>query len=118
MKDLKIKVSEERAPQSVRSGKASAKKLVRMQNTCVICDAVEDHMQRYFKTVAELYSAEEDFRELLSLTKGFCLKDYAGLVLNAEYAKGKAKEYLKVLAKLERENFERVQKDLHRHMGI
>lgn len=99
-------------PKSVRSAKTSAKKIDRMQKTCVICDAVEDHMRRYYKTVAELYFAEEDFRELLPLTKGFCLTDYAGLILNADYAKGRAKEYLKALSELEKENFERVQGDL------
>lgn len=100
------------APKSVRAAKRQAEKIVASFDTCVICSTVEDHMQRYYKTVAELYFAEEDFRELLALTKGFCLKDYAGLIANAGYASLKSKEYLKTLAELERENFDRVQGDL------
>ena len=100
------------SPKNVAMAKKQAKKLVESEKTCVICDTVEDHMQRYYKTVAELYFAEEDFRELIGYTKGFCLKDYAQLVLNSTYAATKANEYVKTIAALENENFERVQGDL------
>ncbi len=100
------------APSNVKSAQKRAKKVLSSIQTCVICDTVEDHMQRYYKTVAEMYYAEEDFRELLDYTKGFCLKDYAQLLLNAKYAGLRAKEYVKVLAEKEKENFERVQNDL------
>mgnify|MGYP003314566444 CR=1 FL=1 len=38
---------------------------------------------------------EEDFRDLISCSKGFCLKDYAQLVLNSKYASLKMNEYVK-----------------------
>ena len=91
-----------------------AAELSAAEKTCVICDTVEDHMQRYYKTVAELYFAEEDFRELLGYTKGFCLHDYAQLLLNSRYASLKTNEYIKALASLEKENFEAVQTDLQK----
>lgn len=101
-----------KTPSSAKDAVKQANKLVETENTCVICDTVEDHMQRYYRTVAQLYFDEEDFRELISCTKGFCLKDYAQLVLNSKYASLKANEYVKVLADIEMNNFERVQKDL------
>ena len=101
-----------RQPNSVKGAKKQAKKLIASSSTCVICDVVEEHMQRYYKTVAELYYAEEDFRELISFTKGFCLKDYAQLLINSKYAETKAREYVKTLTDIESRNFERVQSDL------
>ena len=99
-------------PSSVRSAKKAAEELFAAERTCVICDTVEEHMQRYYKTVAELYFAEEDFRDLLSYTKGFCLHDYAGLLQNASCASVKAGEYVRALEKLESENFDSLQADL------
>lgn len=97
---------------SVLAAKKKAKKLTQRETTCIICDTVEEHMQRYYKTVAELYLAEEDFRDLVGYSKGFCLHDYAQLVLNSSYAGLKAKEYVNTLAKVQTENIERVQGDL------
>ena len=99
-------------PVGYRAAKKQAEKLIAAQNTCVICDTVEEHMERYAKTVAELYFAEEDFRELLGYTKGFCLKDYASLIMNAKYASIKVNEYVRTLADVQMSNFEAVQSDL------
>jgi hypothetical protein len=99
-------------PANYRVAKKQAEKLIASENTCIICDTVEDHMQRYYKTVAELYYNEEDFREIIGFTKGFCLKDYAQLVMNAKYASTRVNEYVKTLAELEKKNFEKVQTDL------
>ena len=97
---------------SVRLAKKKAQKLSARETTCVICDSVEEHMQRYYKTVAELYLEEEDFRDLLGFSRGFCLHDYAQLVLNGSYAGSKAKEYVNLLAKTEKENYLNLQSDL------
>jgi len=99
-------------PANYRVAKKQAEKLIASEKTCIICDTVEDHMQRYYKTVAELYYNEEDFREIVGYTKGFCLKDYAQLVMNAKYASTRVNEYVKTLAELEKKNFEKVQTDL------
>lgn len=99
-------------PRGGRGAEKAAAEVYAAERTCVICDTVEDHMQRYYKTVAELYFAEEDFRELLGYTKGFCLHDYAGLLLNSKHASLKRKEYVDALAKIEGENFDKLQSDL------
>ncbi|MBQ9710604.1 MAG: hypothetical protein IJV67_08290 [Clostridia bacterium] len=99
-------------PSNYNAAKKQAKALIEAEKTCIICDTVEDHMQRYYKTVAELYFNEEDFRDLIGLTKGFCLKDYAQLVMNARYAATKVNEYVKVLSEIEKKNFEKIQSDL------
>lgn len=99
-------------PLNYRSAKKHAQKLIDAKNTCIICDTVEEHMQRYYKTVAELYFNEEDFRELIGYTKGFCLQDYAQLIMNAKYAATRVNAYVKTLGELEKKNFDRVQADL------
>lgn len=109
MNVLKENFSTPTNPTALKKG---AGKLVEEAKTCIICDTVDDHMQRYYKTVAELYCAEEDFRELLGFSKGFCLKDYAQLVLNSKYAMGKAKEYLGVISEIEKKSFDKIQADL------
>ena len=97
---------------SVSLATKKAKKLSECEHTCVICDSVEEHMQRYYKTVAQLYCEEEDFRDLLGYSRGFCLHDYAQLVLNSSCAGGKAKEYVNLLAKVQKENYLNLQSDL------
>lgn len=101
-----------KTPANFKAAAKQGEKLVAAEKTCVICDTVEDHMQRYYKTVAQLYYDEEDFRDILGFSKGFCLKDYAQLLLNAKYASLKANEYVKLLSGIEMKSMEKVQGDL------
>lgn len=101
-----------KTPSTAKGAVKQAEKLVAAEKTCVICDTVEDHMQRYYKTVAQLYFEEEDFRDILGFSKGFCLKDYAQLILNSKFASFKATEYVKLLANIEMKSVEKVQNDL------
>ncbi len=109
MNVLKEKLKE---PSSFRAASKLGADILASSSTCVICDTVEDHMQRYYKTVAELYLSEEDFRDLLGYGKGFCLGHYAELLKNSSYAGSKTKEYLKTLAAIENDGFDALQSEL------
>ena len=57
--------------------------------TCVICDGVEVNMIRYYKTVAEMFCSEPDFKETLQKTNGFCLEHFGCLLKYAQFAKNR-----------------------------
>ena len=72
-------------------------------DTCVICEGVEVNMIRYYKTVAEMFYAESKFKDILLSTNGFCLEHFGALLKYARYARGKKKDYIYTLTKLERD---------------
>ena len=80
--------------------------------TCVICDSVEDSMVRYYKTIAEMYDGEPKFKDVLLKTNGFCLEHFGALLKYARYARGKKKDYIYTLTKLERDVLNKLLEDL------
>ncbi len=89
------------APKNVREAKKQGQTLESEQKKCIVCDYTEKEMIKYYKTIAQLYSNEEDFRNLLSKSNGFCLKHYSKLLQYGEYAGFSAKAYLKCIYDLE-----------------
>ena len=81
--------------------------------TCVICDGVEVNMIRYYKTVAEMFCAEPDFKETLQKTNGFCLEHFGCLLKYAQFAKNRKKDYYYTLTKLQKEQLEKLLADLN-----
>lgn len=96
-----IKTAEKMSDVFMRSGK-----------TCVICEGVEVNMIRYYKTVAEMFCAESKFKEILLSTKGFCLEHFGALLKYASFARGKKKDYIYTLTKLERDVLIKLLEDL------
>lgn len=97
---------------NVKQAKKVAEELDSMMSTCLICDLVEANMDRYYKTVAQMYYNEPRFKEMLLSTKGFCMRDYSGLLKYASEAKSKADEYVAVLSELQVKNIDRMRKEL------
>ena len=89
------------SPQSVRVAKKQSSQLEEESKKCIVCDYTESEMIKYYKTIAQLYSNEEEFRELFSKCKGFCLKHYYKLLKYSEYAGFSAKKYLNALYEIE-----------------
>ena len=81
-------------------------------DTCVICEGVEVNMIRYYKTVAEMFYAESKFKDILLSTNGFCLEHFGALLKYARYARGKKKDYIYTLTKLERDVLNKLLEDL------
>lgn len=99
-------------PKNYKTAVKQAEELKKCLSTCLICDLIDDNMERYYKTVAQMYYNEPSFRDILLSTKGFCLNDYIGLLRHANEAKSKADEYVKTLGELQVKNMERMQKEL------
>lgn len=88
-------------PKSVREAKKQGKILDEEQTKCIVCDYTKKEMIKYYKTIAQLHSNEEQFRTLFSNCEGFCLKHYSKLLQYSEYAGFSAKKYLDALYTLE-----------------
>ncbi len=91
----------------------TAKKLRENTETCIICDKIEFHMERYFKTVPALYKDDAKFREKTFLTvNGFCYPHFIRLVENAKKAGKYSKEFLEILVSKQRESLEKLKGEI------
>ncbi len=99
-------------PISVKAALKQAEELEKAGKTCIICDLTQESMEKYYKTVAQMFARENEFVKTLAATKGFCLHHYAELLRYSRHAGLSAKKYIAALALLQEKNFERLQKDL------
>ena len=97
-----------------KKAKELADFFTKVSSTCVICDNVEVNMIRYYKTVAEMFYAEKNFKDTLLSTDGFCLKHFGFLLKYASFARSKQKDYIYSLCKLEKNSLDRLLVDLNR----
>ena len=96
----------------LKTAQKMAETFIHSGDTCVICDNVEVNMIRYYKTVAEMFYAEPKFKEILQKTNGFCMEHFGYLLKYAAYARGKKKDYIYTLTKLQKESEEKLLTDL------
>ena len=71
---------------SPRDAKKQSDKLSNELQTCIVCDFTEKEMVKYYKTIAQLFSNENEFKIMLKNSNAFCLKHYAKLLAYASYA--------------------------------
>lgn len=81
-------------------------------DTCVICEGVQTNMIRYYKTVAEMFFAEPEFKKILKSTKGFCMHHFGALLKYAQFAKSRKKDYIYTLTSLQRDAIDKLLLDL------
>ena len=84
-----------------KEAKKQAQKIKQELSTCIVCDFTEKEMVKYYKTIAQLWSNEEQFKELLNSSNGFCLKHYHKLLSYSDYAFLNTKKYLTALYEVE-----------------
>lgn len=99
----------------VKSAGAAKKQADKIESSlcgCAICELVEESMQKYYKTVAQLFVRETGFMKTLISCKGFCMKHYAELLRYSSAAGFAAKEYLSALGSVQQKNFERLKNEL------
>ena len=81
---------------------------------CVVCESIQENMDRYLYTFFHLYGHDADFQEALSKSKGFCVPD-VGLLLEKAPAQLNHKEladFCRLLAGLTEQNLSRLQEDI------
>jgi len=62
----------------------AAKLLEETTYTCVLCDSLKEHMNRYVYTILYLWERDKDFRKAFMSSKGVCIPHGAQLLYMAE----------------------------------
>ena len=88
--------------------------LEKMTESCVVCDSINENMQRYLHTFFHLYKNESDFRRAFAASKGTCLPHAAELMRAApgELSSKELAEFTDTLVRLETEAFDRMQEEI------
>ena len=92
----------------------SIAQLREMADSCLMCETIEENMERYLHTFLHLYKNDSDFRSRFSSGKGLCLPHTAQLL---EAARGELNpaelgELVSVVTRLQRENLDRIQGEI------
>ena len=91
-----------------------AKAVCDVVSSCVMCDSIQENMQRYLHTFFHLYKNDSEFRSRIKNSKGFCLKHFASLLETApaELSPRELGNFISEMADLEEKNLERIQEDI------
>lgn len=103
---------------SPSAARKQAEQLRKTMDTCVICRSVDEMMQRYAYTVAQMYACEPEFRTVLQTCNGFCMPHYAMLLKYAGKAGSAAKAYASELVCVQNRALDRVGNDLDRFASM
>ena len=85
-----------------------------MAGSCLMCETIEENMNRYLHTFFHLYQHDADFRSRFEQSKGLCLPHLGKLLETATQELG-AKElwqFTETLIRTEKENMDRIQEDI------
>lgn len=92
----------------------AAEELKKLENTCLLCDRINENMERYIYTVLYMYKHEAEFPDLFAASKGMCLRHYAqALEMAPKHLSGDTlKRFVDTLTDIEVQNFDRVEGEL------
>lgn len=90
------------------SGKAKkrASEIKKAMSGCVICDLLNESMQKYYKTIAQLFAREKEFSSSFCSCNGFCIPHYSKLLQYSSCAGSMTKEYLSALSLVQKKSFD------------
>ena len=71
---------------------AAVQELDALCGTCIVCNAIEDNMNRYLHTFFHLYQNDSEFRKHFAQSKGVCLP-HAVQLLNSRRRSCQAANY-------------------------
>ena len=112
-------------PKNLKQAKKQAESVLNFEKSCVVCKYLNEHMVRYYKTIAEVYNNVFSFEEKLDEVDGFCLEHYAELLKYSGYAGGKQKEYVAKLYEIQSKKLAELKENIdeftfhfdYRHIG-
>ncbi len=90
--------------------------LDKITSGCLICDKVNDTMERYIDVLLYMWATDDAFRQKFNSSKGVCLKHFKMLVCGTKSSlkAAKAREFINALIALEKKEAERIQEDIHK----
>ena len=85
-------------------------------SSCVICDKVNQTMDRYIEVFFYMWSHDNNFKNKVISSKGFCLYHFDKLFKNAlKYlSKKDAGEFLNIIYQKEKDELKRINEDIHK----
>ena len=86
----------------------------KLLSSCIICDLTKKSMEKYYKTIAQLFSSDKEFIKLFYTSKGFCLEHYSELLKHTSSAGILKNEYAKTLTEVQKKNFARIKEEINR----
>ncbi len=101
-----------KTPKTFKGAKKQSENIIASGKTCIVCDLTEDSMVKYYKTIAQLFLGEKEFRGVLMRGGGFCFKHYSMLLKHSNNAGFLTKEYLDAISSVENKAIERLQENL------
>ena len=104
---------------SVKKAKGCAKDLQAEVDSCIICQSLDDSMERYAYTIGQMFVNEKEFPALFEKCNGFCMPHYILLLQNAHKAgKGKlADAYITSLTIAQKRSLEKSCNELEKFTG-
>ena len=97
-----------------RRAPASGTNLKPITDSCILCERLNETMNRYVYTLVYMWKHEAAFRKTLAASKGLCLKHYAAALGSAaEQLSGiDLKQFTDDLNRVEMENLARLEKEI------
>ena len=92
----------------------SAEAFRKLSHTCVLCERVEESMERYIYTVLYMYKHEAEFPKLFAESKGMCLEHFSeALKMAPKHLSGESlKRFVDTLCEIEVKNMERIEGEI------
>lgn len=96
--------------------KPTNNKLFNSCSSCIVCDKINNTMERYIDVFFYMWSKDENFKNKVLKSKGFCLKHFETLFKNAyKYLnKNEAQNFLNILKDKEKDELMRIHEDIHK----
>jgi len=81
---------------------------------CVICDRINQAIDRYAYTITYMWSHEDNFRKEFNESKGFCLPHMGQMLdMSSKELRGsKQQDFVKELIELQRKNLDRLEEEI------
>ena len=85
--------------------------IAKMESQCLMCERLQENMERYIYTVLYMYKHEPEFPKLFAQSKGMCLQHYAQtLEMAPKHLSGDAlKQFVDTLVDIEMANLDRIE---------
>lgn len=96
------------------SVREAAEKLRALSGSCIICESIEQNMERYAYSLLHLYKTDASFRKAFEAGKGVCLPDAALLLemASAELDGDTLSDFVGTLCRTTLDSLETTEKDL------
>ena len=97
-----------------KAASGNSQELDALCSTCIVCNAIEDNMNRYLHTFFHLYQNDSEFRKHFAHSKGVCLPHAVQLLKLApqELPSRELSAFADLICNLETEAFDRIQGDV------